>query len=186
MYPGSHELRLEIQLARKQIRAVEAGRMPLSEATALPEGAMLIDNKVVLPVQSIPQTAVLGLSGLAFFAWTVLGAALVVQALHLGLTARVSGLPVYLLLLLGIAFIIGGFTLYVARDVWHWRSTAIAQTLVGAGGGVVSILFLTAEPLTWVAPAAALVTVANGFDKFFKAKKLEISSLQSYFASKSD
>lgn len=171
MLPGTHEFRSELRLAREQIRAVEAGRMKLSEATALPNGAIMIDNKVILPIDSIPELAVLGLSRLSFFAWTILGVSLAAQAFHMGLNSRVAGLPVYLLLLLGVGFIFGGFVLYVARDVWHWKSTAIAQTLVGACGGVVSILLLTVEPHTWIAPAAALVTVANGIDKFAKAKK---------------
>ena len=112
-----------------------------------------------------------GLSALILF----LAGAILFATVRAAILFEVGGVPLYLAVAVGLACLIMGVVWFWARHLRKSRSVAVLQIVVAVISGAVAF-FASPDPIgKWLVVIAAVVTVANGLDKLWKAHQAYVS-----------
>ena len=162
-----------VKLALLEAREAErTGQLPKAPL-ALPPGTRMENGRVVFPKTDLGELLAVIVGALGSFGLVMLGllgAGLAIAAVRQVLLIEVYGTPIYLALAAVICLLTAGILFFVARDIRKWRVVAVVQICVGLAGGTVGYFGASDSSSKWVIAGAAVVTIANGFDKLFKAK----------------
>lgn len=162
-------------------RAERLGRVP-DNATVLPPGTKVENGRVVLPESGIGM--LFGLLGVAASVVSILylvglGGVLAFRAIQAFLSSPVLGTPLALASAAAGSLLCAGALLFIVRDVRRWRWIIVMQIVIGIGGGAYGFAYTPDVLNAWAIAAAAVVTIANGFEKLWKARSGQQSAQSS-------
>jgi hypothetical protein len=167
-------------LLKEAEKAKRLGRVP-DDAT-FPLGTKVEGGRVVFPETGVGALlALLGIAtGIVSLVFLVgLGAILASRAIQAFLALPVLSTPIALGVAAATSLLCAGALLFAARDIGRWRWVIVMQIVIGVFGGAYGFVSTADTVSAWAIAAAAAVTVANGFEKFWKIRQGQQSSQSS-------